>query len=74
MEGVVDASPLIKGSQGLRLHLALPASLSRTPPAGQVLEQTHACEDMHGLAGVDVCVCRTVRGGLQCTLRVTEAA
>lgn len=61
--GGVDMSPLIR-AQELRLHLALLASLCRTPLAGQVLEQTRACEGVRGHAGVDMCICRTVRGGL----------
>lgn len=47
-------SPLIKALGDSDLRLALLASLSRTPLAGQVLEQTHACEGVRGHAGVDV--------------------
>lgn len=74
--GAVDMSPLIKTSQGLRLHLALLASLSRTPLAGQVLEQTQACEGVRGHAGVDVWmyIYRTLHGAAWCTLRVMETA
>lgn len=42
----------------------LPAFLSPTPLAGQVLQQSHACEDVRRHAGVDVCTSKAVSGGL----------